>query len=126
MKRILVALLALGVCAVNANDFKSQLNGKRLVMQDAACAGISLKKNSGLLGERGNFPPCNVSMPARLRWLDNSTFVMVETERNDDTSPPRTSLYKVKSIKGNKAVLTEIWLGWNNFPDDDTTYTIVK
>lgn len=123
-KKIFVGVLSLISVAANATDFKTQLNGKDLIMSGANCAGISLKKNSGLKGEMGNIPPCSVDLPARLKWINESTFVMVEKNKTNDTSPPRVYLYKVKSIKGNQVVLTEVWTGWNDLPDDDITYTI--
>lgn len=122
--KIIVGVLTLISVAANAADFKTQLNGKDLVMNGANCAGISLKKNSGLKGEMGNMPPCSIDLPTRLKWINESTFVMVEKNKTNDTSPPRVYLYKVKSIKGNQVVLTEVWTGWNDFPDEDITYNI--
>lgn len=124
MKKILLISLLFSCAVANAADFKSQLNGKTLVMNGANCAGISLKKSSGLFGEMGNFPPCKVDFPARLKWLDGSTFVLVEKNKMNDESPPRIFLYKVKSLNGDKVVLSEIWTGWNDLPDQDSVYTI--
>lgn len=123
-KILLIGVLSLFSVAANAADFKTQLSGKDLVMKGANCAGISLKKSSGLRGEMGNTPPCSMDLPARLKWINESTFMMVEKNKPNETSPPRVYLYKVKSIKGNQVVLTEVWTGWNDLPDDETIYTI--
>lgn len=125
MKKILLATLLLGCTVAHAADYKTLLTGKTLVMEGATCAGISLGKNSGLSSEVGNLN-CSIDLPARLRWIDNNTFALIEKNRTNDSSPPRVYLYKVKSLVGNKVVLNEIWTGWNNLPDDETTYTVKK
>ena len=51
-------------------------------------------------------------------------FIMIEKNQTVETSPPRTYLYKVKSLNGNQVILSEIWTGWNSFPDSDQQYTI--
>lgn len=123
--KIFILLSVMFVCGLaNAADYKSQLNGKTLTMSGAQCAGISLKKNAGLLNEIGNRPPCEIGLPTRLKWIDGATFALIEKERINDTSPPRVYLYKVKSLKGNQVVLTTIWTGWNDFKDEDITYLI--
>ncbi|WP_151713474.1 hypothetical protein [Acinetobacter bereziniae] len=124
MKKYLLIGMLFFSCATNAIDYKAALNGKKLVMSNASCAGISLKKDSGLSGEIGNTQSCKVDMPARLRWLNDNTFMLVEKNQTNEKSPPRVFLYQVKKIQGNKVVLSEIWTGWNNLPDDETTYTI--
>ncbi|WP_284078615.1 hypothetical protein [Acinetobacter nosocomialis] len=121
-KLFLVGLVFIAGWA-NAADYKAQLSGKNLIMAGANCAGISLKNNSGLSSEMGN-PECSVNLPARVKWLDESTFMLVEKNKPNETSPPRVFIYKVKSVNGKKVVLSEIWTGWGNQPDDLTTYTI--
>lgn len=116
---------AVFVCGIaNAADYRAQLNSKTLTMSGSQCAGISLKKNAGLLNESGNRPPCEVSLPTRVKWIDGATFALIEKDRINEISPPRVYLYKVKSIKGNQVVLTSIWTGWNDFKDEDITYSI--
>jgi hypothetical protein len=123
MKKYLFALLV--ICStVNAADYRTQLDGKILSMNGAKCAGLSLKKNSGLLSIGSDPNKCEVELPTKVRWIDGSTFILIESNRINEISPPRTFLYKVKSINGNKVVLTEIWTGWNNYPDSDSSYTL--
>lgn len=122
MKKILFVLLALSCASVNAADFKKPLNGKDLILQGHNCAGISLKNTSGLLGDGSG--KCGVELATKLKWIDGDSFILIEKNRLNETSPPRTYLYKVKSVNGNKAVLTEIWTGWNNFPDENISYII--
>lgn len=123
--KILILLSVVFVCSIaNAADYRAQLNGKTLTMSGASCAGISLKKNAGLFNEMGNNPPCEISLKTRLKWIDGTTFALIEKERINDISPPRVFLYKVKSVKGTQVVLTNIWTGWNDFKDEDITYSI--
>jgi hypothetical protein len=121
MKRfiLLSALVFTGVA--NATDYKTVLTGKTLYMKGGNCAGLSLSKNAGLIGDQS---PCTVNLPTRVRWISNDTFMMVEKHQTSSEKPPRVYLYKVKSLQGNKVILTDIWTGWNSFPDSDTTYTI--
>ena len=117
-------LVALATQTAFAADYKSQLTGKRLVMSGAQCAGISFSKNAGLISEMGNAPPCDVDLPTRIRWVGDDSFLMIEKNQTSKDKPPRVYFYKVKSIVGKKVVLTNVWTGWNSFPDEDTTYFI--
>lgn len=125
MKKILLVALFFGCTVANATDYKTLLIGKTLTMNGATCAGISLSKNSGLMGEQP-LSRCSLDLPARLKWIGDDTFMLVEKNKTNESSPPRVYLYKIKSMKGSKVVLNEIWTGWNNLPDDEITYTIKK
>lgn len=115
--------MLLTLCATaSAASFKDSLRGKNLVMQGYDCTGISLKDTSGLLSNDSG--KCGVVLQTKLKWIDDKSFILIEKNRPNETSPPRTYLYKIKSVNGNKVVLTEVWTGWNNFPDEDHTYTI--
>ena len=120
-KKILGIFLLLTCSLTNATDYKATLSGKTLYMKGGNCAGLSLTKNSGLMG---NQAPCKVDLPTKVRWLSNDMFIMIEKNQTVETSPPRTYLYKVKSLNGNQVILSEIWTGWNSFPDCDQQYTI--
>lgn len=112
-KNILGIALLLIAGMTNATDYKTALTGKTLQMKGGNCAG--------LLGDQS---PCAVDLPTRVRWLSADTFMLVEKNQVSESSPPRVFVYKVKSLKGNQVVLSEIWAGWNNFPDSDISYTI--
>ncbi|MCO8066098.1 hypothetical protein NI459_00300 [Acinetobacter schindleri] len=122
MKKLLLVGLIFGCTVASAADYKTLLTGKKLVMQGASCAGISLTKNAGLLSEGSS--SCSVDLSTRVKWVDEDTFILIEKIKTNETSPPRVYLYNIKSIKGNKVVLSEIWTGWNSFPDEEITYTI--
>jgi len=124
-KLVLVGMGLFLSFSVNAADYKSALTGKVLRTEGATCAGISLTKNSGLMGEQP-LSKCSIDLPARVKWISEDTFMLVQSEKPNDISPPRVFISKVKSLKGNKVVLTEIWAGWGNQPNEDTTYTILK
>jgi hypothetical protein len=121
MKKFFLISLSLFSTTLYAADYKTALTGKILSMKGSNCAGLSLSKNSGLMGDQS---PCTVDLPTRIRWISNDTFMMVEKNQISSDKPPRVFLYKVKSLQGNKVVLSDIWTGWNSFPDSDTTYLI--
>lgn len=124
MKKLII-LSAFFLCGMtNAADYRAQLNGKFLRMSDSYCAGVSLREEAGLFDEMDNNPPCNISVPARLKWIDGETFALIEKERKNEMSPPRVYLYKVKSVKGTKVVMTSIWTGWGDSNDRNNTYVI--
>lgn len=108
MKRfiLLSALVFTGVA--NATDYKTVLTGKTLYMTGGNCAGLSLSKYSGLMGDQS---PCSVDLPTRVRWISNDTFMMVEKNQTSSDKPPRVYLYKIKFLQGNKVVLSDIWTG---------------
>lgn len=121
MKKTILIGALIFTSSIHAADYKSALTGKTLYMKGGNCAGLSLSKNSGLMGDQS---PCAVDLPTRVRWISNDTFMMVEKNQTSSDKPPRVYLYKIKSLQGNKVILTDIWTGWNSFPDSDTTYTI--
>ena len=121
MKNTIIISLLMFAGSVYAADYKAALTGKTLYMKGGNCAGLSLSKNSGLMGDQS---PCEVDLPTRVRWISNDTFMMVEKNQTSSDKPPQVYLYKIKSLQGSKVILTDIWTGWNSFPDSDTTYTI--
>ena len=126
MKKLFLFGMVLFTCTLtNAVDYKSALMGKTLRMDGASCAGISLKKQTGLISEQP-MSSCSLDTPAKLRWLSNDTFMLVESNKTNNTSPPRTYISKIKSIKGDKAVIAEVWTGWGDYPDEDVIYRIEK
>jgi hypothetical protein len=107
--------------ATASEPFAKALAGKRLIMKDAACAGLAFrdKDRVELYAEMG----C-VDLEARLRWLGPDTFVLTETERINQDCPPRNWIYKVESLTGKNVRLREVWTGWNDFPDSVVEYRI--
>ena len=122
MKKIFLAGLCLSLSSLACAGAKESLIGKRLVMDipDVQCAGLSFSKNgkdAAMDAELGQDP-----MPLRVRWLDDKTFILIEKVRLNETSPPRSFLYKVKSINQDYVQLTEIWTGWGDSNDDTLGY----
>ena len=126
MKKTILMLMALGLSGLAvAQTPKNALMGKKLTMSGASCAGLSLAKNGQdayMYGEQG--PSCRPDLALRARWLDGNTLLLIEKNRSNDVSPPRTFVYKIKAISGNKATLTEVWTGWGKYADSNTTYSI--
>ena len=124
MKKIFLAGLCLSLSSLACAGAKESLIGKRLVMDipDVQCAGLSFSKNgkdSAMYAELGQ---CQDPLHLRVRWLDDKTFILIEKVRLNETSPPRSFLYKVKSINQDYVQLTEIWTGWGDSKDDTLGY----
>ena len=125
MKKIIALVGILACCSANATDYKPLLKDKKLVMAGAKCAGISLKKEAGLSNEIGSSAgSCTVDLETRVKWINTDTFMLVEKTPLNETSPPRVYIYQVKSLIGNKVTLREFWTGWNNYKDEQISYTI--
>lgn len=121
---LLVGLLAFS-STIFAKDFKSQLLGKKLTFTGATCAGISFDRNgklASMYGEAGAID-CTPDLRLRVKWVSQDMFFLIEKDQTDDTSPPRTFFFKVMSI-GKTALLSEVWTGWKEQPDDKQEYDI--
>lgn len=88
-----------------AQDFKSQLNGKRLYVAGAKCGGISLEKNAGIYSEVNN---CEF-LPTRVIWATEDTFFLTQKKRMDEINPPIHFIYKVVSINGKNVTLKALF-----------------
>ena len=97
------------------------LAGKRLVMSGATCAGLEFvdSKHAVLVSEMG----C-VTLETRVRWLSADTFVLVEMERINESSPPRTWIYQVVKRSASSITLRQPWTGWGDLKDDVIRYAI--
>ncbi len=124
MKKIFLAGLCLSLSSLACAGAKESLIGKRLVMDipDVQCAGLSFSKNGKDVAMYAELGQCQDPMPLRVRWLDDKTFILIEKVRLNETSPPRSFLYKVKSINQDYVQLTEIWTGWGDSKDDTLGY----
>lgn len=134
MKKLLLAIV-LGVVAISpavATTGKTQnyqfiLNGKRLVMDGAICAGIEFSTNGKTAKLRAE-GDCTINDSYadtwRIKWLDDDNFLAIETERPNEISPPRVFAHQVISVNGNKVKMKDIWTGWNNFSDQIEIYKI--
>ena len=124
MKKIFLAGLCLSLSSVACAGAKESLIGKRLVMDipEVQCAGLSFSKNGKDAAMYAELGQCQDPMPLRVRWLDDKTFILIEKVRLNETSPPRSFLYKVKSINQDYVQLTEIWTGWGDSKDDTLGY----
>ena len=124
MKKIFLAGLCLSLSSLACAGAKESLIGKRLVMDipDVQCAGLSFSKNGKDAAMYAELGQCQDPMPLRVRWLDDKTFILIEKVRLNETSPPRSFLYKVKSVNQDYVQLTEIWTGWGDSKDDTLGY----
>lgn len=124
MKKIFLAGLCLSLSSLACAGAKESLIGKRLVMDipDVQCAGLSFSKNGKDAAMYAELGQCQDPLHLRVRWLDDKTFIFFEKVRLNETSPPRSFLYKVKSINQDYVQLTEIWTGWGDSKDDTLGY----
>ena len=119
MKKIFLAGLCLSLSSWACAGAKESLIGKRLVMDipEVQCAGLSFSKNGKDAAMYAELGQCQDPMPLRVRWLDDKTFILIEKVRLNETSPPRSYLYKVKSINPDYVELIQIWTGWGDSKD---------
>ena len=124
MKKIFLAGLCLSLSSLACAGAKESLIGKRLVMDipDVQCAGLSFSKNGKDAAMYAELGQCQDPLHLRVRWLDDKTFILIEKVRLNGTSPPRSFLYKVKSVNQDYVQLTEIWTGWGDSKDDTLGY----
>ena len=124
MKKIFLAGLCLSLSSLACAGAKESLIGKRLVMDipEVQCAGLSFSKNGKDAAMYAELGQCQDPMPLRVRWLDDKTFILIEKVRLNETSPPRSYLYKVKSINQDYVELIQIWTGWGDSKDDTLGY----
>jgi hypothetical protein len=86
------------------------------------CRLVLLEKNGKDAAMYAELGQCQDPMPLRVRWLDDKTFILIEKVRLNETSPPRSYLYKVKSINPDYVELIQIWTGWGDSKDDTLGY----
>ncbi|MBV7307233.1 hypothetical protein KVY11_00800 [Acinetobacter sp. CWB-G5] len=124
MKKIFLAGLCLSLSTLACAGAKESLIGKRLVMDlpEVQCAGLSFSKNGKDAAMYAELGQCQDPLHLRVRWLDDKTFILIEKVRLNETSPPRSFLYKVKSVNQDYVQLTEIWTGWGDSKDDTLGY----
>ncbi len=124
MKKIFLSGLCLSLSSWACAGAKESLIGKRLVMDipEFQCAGLSFSKNGKDAAMYAELGQCQDPLHLRVRWLDDKTFILIEKVRLNETSPPRSFLYKVKSINQDYVQLTEIWTGWGDSKDDTLGY----
>jgi len=124
MKKIFLAGLCLSLSSLACAGAKESLIGKRLVMDipEVQCAGLSFSKNGKDAAMYAELGQCQDPLHLRVRWLDDKTFILIEKVRLNETSPPRSFLYKVKSVNQDYVQLTEIWTGWGDSKDDTLGY----
>ena len=124
MKKIFLAGLCLSLSSWACAGAKESLIGKRLVMDipEVQCAGLSFSKNGKDATMYAELGQCQDPLHLRVRWLDDKTFILIEKVRFNETSPPRSYLYKVKSINPDYVELIQIWTGWGDSKDDTLGY----
>lgn len=124
MKKIFLAGLCLSLSSWACAGAKENLIGKRLVMDipEVQCAGLSFSKNGKDAAMYAELGQCQDPLHLRVRWLDDNTFILIEKVRLNETSPPRSFLYKVKSVNQHYVELTQIWTGWGDSKDDTWGY----
>ena len=119
---LLLSTLLFSAASVAAPDFSQQLNGKRLTYQSAKCAGLLFAKN-GKTAYQFNEVSCKPDLELRVKWLSEDTVLLIEKNPSGQTSPPKTFVYQVRSVK-KVVVLTQIWTGWGEYKDQDYYFNV--
>jgi hypothetical protein len=119
---ICIALLIAPNLASSA-DYVSLLQNKRLIMKGAKSAGLEFKGDKTVIGYAemtGNVP----IYEARIKWVRDDLFMVVEKGRVAEKCPPRTWLYEIIKLSGMTIIIKEYWTGWPVAPDETTEYRI--
>ena len=125
---LLLATFMLGQTSAQAG-YKESLSNSRLIMDGASCAGIEFSKDS-LSAKWRNELECqrgdrHVSH-WRVIWLDDDDFILIQRDRNNETSSPGKMLYKVKSLKNNRIILLDYWIGWGEHAPSLESFSIQR
>ena len=78
MKKAVLMTSLMFTGSIHAADYKAALTGKNLYMKGGNCAGLSLSKNAGLMGDQS---PCTVDLPTRERWVSIDMFMIIEKNK---------------------------------------------
>jgi hypothetical protein len=108
-------------------DYAKALAGKRLVMEETACAGLAftgkdvVEMYAELECSRGWEP----TVEGRVRWVAPDVFVVIATKRDDEKCPPRNWVYKVESLTAKTVRLRDVWTGWGRLDDSVVDYKLI-
>ena len=95
----------------NSVDYSKEITG-RFILKNSTQAGFNFVGNGKIIWQNElNTPADELS----IFWLDNKTFVTKDTQRIDQTSPPRVNIYVVNSFDGKNLELKELWTGWGDY-----------
>ena len=123
-----LAILMLGQTSAQAG-YKESLSNSRLIMDGASCAGIEFSKDS-LSAKWRNEIECQRNDKTvshwRVIWIDDDDFILVQRDRNNETSSTSNMLYKVKSLKKNRIVLVDYWTGWGKHAPSLESFSIER
>ena len=127
--QILAFLVLAATARAQDVDYAARLAGKRLVLKGASCAGWSFGSDGVVT--RYDEIDCShggldeATFDARVRWISRDSFILIESTRAKGSKcPPRTYLYTVQSIAGNKATVKSIWTDWGKYADSVEEYVL--
>jgi hypothetical protein len=125
---ITASLIAMIAPVLVAQSFQGALTGKRLILEDAQCAGWDFRTDGTVLrfDELNCTHGVEPTLKTRVRWVAPDQFLLVESSKDSGNPgcPPRVWFYKVQSIVGLKVTLKEIWLGWGQDRESAETYRV--
>lgn len=101
-------------------NYSKLLKGK-YVLDESDCAGFEFVNSRTVLWT--NEIQCDYPDTLKIKWIDNKTFLTIQTTRSSEECPPKVDLYKLVSLEQNTLTLKSIWTGWNEFKDEELILT---
>lgn len=95
----------------------SQLLKGKYVLAESNCAGFEFVNSKTVLWT--NEIQCDYPDTLKIKWIDNKTFLTIQTTKSTEVCPPKVDLYKLVSLEQNTLTLKSIWTGWNEFKDEE-------
>ena len=120
---VLISFVALLSANSYAENYEKSVINHRLILKGAESSGIEFigSDKVAMYAEMTGEMPI---VEARVKWIGNNFFYMVENGRNCNECPPRSWLYKIESIKNNEVSILEFNNTWPAFKDEVSVYTL--
>ncbi|WP_230432441.1 hypothetical protein [Plesiomonas shigelloides] len=119
----LISFIALLSGNSHAENYEKSVINHRLILKGAESSGIEFIGSDKVV----MYAEITGDMPiveARVKWIGNNFFYMVENGQNCTECPPRSWLYKIESIKNNEVSMLEFNNTWPAFKDEVSVYTL--
>lgn len=116
MKLLLILALWRPVLVLSA----APLTG-RFVLVGANCAGFEFKNDGTALWY--DELQCQAPTTMRIKWVDEKTFAAIDTERRNESCPPRVWLYSIVRRKKDNLILKDFGTGWGDLKDANLEFT---
>lgn len=121
----------------SADTFAARLANKRLILSGAHCSGLEFLTGTDalwhneipcLVDENGCLMPDQNPLEGRVQWIDDKTFMFVETDQAkvNNQSPPRNWIYVIRKFENDLLEVDEPWTGWGKNDVTKETFRVVS